>query len=230
MARPATTRGRTHDAASAREAILNAAEASFAEHGFAGARSDVIAKASGYNSSLIFHYFGDKLGLYTEVVRRADQELSALQRHALAPLIMDESIAQDAHAFKALLTALVATYFDYAVTHPRFIRTLLWEQASGWQTYTNIASQLASQEGYLFQGVFDQAYRAGYLRSNFAPLIQVTLILQICISYLSHIPMYELVLDTGEGLASPESLARAREQITAFVIHGLMTEITETPA
>jgi AcrR family transcriptional regulator len=36
-------RGRTHDAEGAREAILNAAEKVFAEHGFDGARIDVIA-------------------------------------------------------------------------------------------------------------------------------------------------------------------------------------------
>ena len=63
-------RGRTHDAEGAREAILNAAEKVFAEHGFDGARIDVIAKESGYNKSLIFQYFDDKLSLYAAVIRR----------------------------------------------------------------------------------------------------------------------------------------------------------------
>ncbi len=39
-------RGRAHDAEGAREAILNAAEAVFAEHGFDGARIDAIAAIS----------------------------------------------------------------------------------------------------------------------------------------------------------------------------------------
>ena len=46
MSEPEPRRGRAHDAEGAREAILNAAEAVFAEHGFDGARIDVIAKAS----------------------------------------------------------------------------------------------------------------------------------------------------------------------------------------
>jgi AcrR family transcriptional regulator len=40
------------------------------------ARIDAIAKASGYNSSLILHYFGDKLGLYARAVKRADKEMT----------------------------------------------------------------------------------------------------------------------------------------------------------
>ena len=46
-----------------REAILMAAESVFAQHGFDGARIDTIADISGYNKTLIFRYFGDKLGL-----------------------------------------------------------------------------------------------------------------------------------------------------------------------
>src|SRR5258706_913533 len=134
MPDPEPRRGRAHDAAGAQAAILNAAEAIFAEHGFDGARTDAIAKASGYNSSLIFHYFGDKLGLYAEVVKRADREMSVLQGHMLAPLIEDETIVASAPTFKTFLETLVTTFFDYLVEHPRFMRMLLWEQAEGWQT------------------------------------------------------------------------------------------------
>src|SRR5258708_3094500 len=55
---------RERDAEVAREAILKAAEEVFAREGFAGARIDTIAAESGYNKSLIFHYFGGKEGLY----------------------------------------------------------------------------------------------------------------------------------------------------------------------
>src|SRR5579875_1457405 len=46
MSEPGSRRGRVHDAEGAREAILNAAEEVFAEHGFDGARIDAIAKMS----------------------------------------------------------------------------------------------------------------------------------------------------------------------------------------
>src|SRR5579872_2044106 len=122
-------RGRAHDAKGAREAILNAAEEVFAEHGFDGARVDAIAATAGYNKSLIFQYFDDKLGLYAEVVKRADKEMTELQTRILAPLIEDETTASDALKFKALLEVIVTAIFDYLVERPRFVRMLLWEQA-----------------------------------------------------------------------------------------------------
>src|SRR5499427_9136533 len=97
---PGSRRGRAHDARGAREAILNAAEIVFAEHGFDGARVDAIAEASGYNKSLLFQYFGDKLGLYEAVLRRTDEETRELQAHLLAPLLEDETIASDARRFR----------------------------------------------------------------------------------------------------------------------------------
>src|SRR5216683_1657146 len=100
MAEPAPKRGRTHDAEGAREAILNAAEVVFSEHGFDGARIDAIAAESGYNKSLIFQYFGDKLNLYAEVVKRADREMNEMTAGVLAPLLEDESIASNHYTFK----------------------------------------------------------------------------------------------------------------------------------
>ena len=59
---------RERESLAAREAILRAAEEIFARDGFDGARVDAIAETAGYNKALIFHYFGDKLGLYREIV------------------------------------------------------------------------------------------------------------------------------------------------------------------
>ncbi|HET9221202.1 MAG TPA: helix-turn-helix domain-containing protein, partial [Roseiflexaceae bacterium] len=97
MQEPASRRGRkrVYDAERTREAILDAAEAVFAEHGFDGVSVDAIAAAAGYNKSLIFQYFGDKLGLYTEVVKRADQAMTELLAQVLAPLLEDEAIVSD---------------------------------------------------------------------------------------------------------------------------------------
>ncbi len=54
---------------STRARILGAARDAFAEAGLAGARVDDIARRAGCNKQLIYHYFGDKNGLYEAVVR-----------------------------------------------------------------------------------------------------------------------------------------------------------------
>src|SRR5438270_10308406 len=179
MDEPGSRRGRPHDAERAREAILNAAEEVFAEHGFDGARIDAIAKVAGYNKSLLFQYFGDKLGLYAEVLKRADRELTELQIGLFAPLLEDESIASDASRFKALLETIVTAVFDYLVGHPRLARMMLWEQAEGWQTYARIASQFATEDVEQFELLFAKARSARLLRSPFRPVIQFTMVMQL---------------------------------------------------
>ena len=96
MDKPGSRRGRTHDAEGTREAILDAAEAVFAEHGFDGARIDAIAALAGYNKSLIFLYYGDKLALYAEVIRRADDQTRSMQDEALNRLMKTGEVADQA--------------------------------------------------------------------------------------------------------------------------------------
>src|SRR5579863_7304580 len=83
-------RGRKHvyDAQSTREAILSAAETLFAERGFDGTSVDAIASQAGYNKSLLFQYFGDKLGLYSQVLKRSDQEMATLMGRTFAPMVL----------------------------------------------------------------------------------------------------------------------------------------------
>ena len=57
--------------------ILEAALQEFAAKGFAGARVDAIARRARINKRMLYHYFGDKEGLFREVLRRKIAERSA---------------------------------------------------------------------------------------------------------------------------------------------------------
>src|ERR1700739_4979422 len=92
---------RERDAEVARNTILDAAEEIFAENGFDGARIDAIAEASGYNKSLIFHYFDDKLGLYSAVLKRADDQGHEMQSEIFEMILAHPEIATDPRAFRA---------------------------------------------------------------------------------------------------------------------------------
>ncbi len=229
MSKPEPRRGREHNAKGTREAILNAAEAVFAEHGFDGARLDAIAQASGYNKSLIGQYFGDKLGLYTEVNKRIDRDMSELETRILTPLLADETTASDAHRFRTFLETAIGALFDYLLDHPHLIRIILWEQAEGWQTYTKILSQFETENIDQLRALFSRARRTGLLRSDFDPLIQLVLAEQLCWSYLASIPLYQMFL-TGEDLSSAAALAHAREYIVAFIVAGMLADPKEKDA
>jgi TetR/AcrR family transcriptional regulator len=215
--------GRARDAQHAHAVILDAAEAVFAEHGFDGARSDAIAKASGYNVSLLFQYFGDKRGLYTEVLKRTDRELRALQTHIIAPLLEDEALVGQAGRFRTFLETVVRLTFDYLVDHPRFLRILTWEMAEGWQTYMQLVSQFLPEDTDQYERLYQRARDAGLLRLDLSTLIQLTLSFQVCQSYLAFLPLYQLMLP-GEELSSERALAAAREQIVAWIVGAMLVD------
>jgi AcrR family transcriptional regulator len=60
-----------------RARILSAALKEFAAKGFAGARVDAIARRAAINKRMLYHYFGDKEGLFRAVLRRKISERQA---------------------------------------------------------------------------------------------------------------------------------------------------------
>jgi TetR/AcrR family transcriptional regulator len=223
MAEPGSRRGRAHDAEGAREAILNAAEEVFAEHGFDGARIDAIAEVAGYNKSLIFHYYGDKLGLYAEVLQRVDRQMAEIQAGVLGPLFEDRGFVSDADKFKTFLETIVQLLFDMLLTNPRMARMLAWEAAEGWQTYRQAASLLQTEDVKLFRHILQQAKEAGLIRAEIDPVIVFSLVYTTCMFYTSAVPLFQMVFDK-EDLLSQEGLMQARRLVSEFIVRGIMVE------
>jgi TetR/AcrR family transcriptional regulator len=220
MSEPGSKRGRTHDAEGARQAILDAAEEVFAEHGFDGARIDVIAKVAGYNKSLIFQYYGDKLALYAAVIRRADDQTRTMQNEALSKLMnVDPRLVPD--QIRDLLSEFVGWYFDYILEHPRIMRIYLWEMAEGWQTFSKVISQRDLDDVDQFAPVLAKLQGAGLLRKHPNPLLQVSPALFIGALYLSYLPLYRAMLPDLD-FSSPAELAHARRFVIEFTVNGLL--------
>src|SRR6185436_6606728 len=90
--------------------ILDAALREFAAKGFSGARVDVIARRARINKRMLYHYFGDKEGLFREVLRRKISERAAWL--ASAP---EDPMERLPH------------WFQLACLDPEWIRLLEWE-------------------------------------------------------------------------------------------------------
>lgn len=108
--RPPRTRNRDES----RARILQAAAREFALGGFDGARVDVIAEAAGLNKQMIYHYFGSKDELFTEVLEHAYRGL----REAEAALPLEGLRADEA------ILKLVEFTWEYYLANPDFIRLL----------------------------------------------------------------------------------------------------------
>lgn len=214
---------RERDAEVSRNAILDAAEEIFAENGFDGARIDAIAAASGYNKSLIFHYFDDKLGLYTAVLKRIDQQGNELQAIMLTPLLTDESVTSDAGKFRTFVQIVIRWIFDYMVENPRVLRMLVWEAAEGWKTIKKIASQFNTDDVEMFRQLLSKAQEAGLIRPGTDPYLMFLMAITTCMSYPIFTPYLEMAFE-DEDLSSPDALVRAREMIVNFVVHGIIVD------
>jgi len=223
MAEHGSRGGRARDARRARAAILDAAEAVFAQHGFDGARIEAIANTSGYNSGLLFRYFGDKLGLYAEVLKRADKEMSELLARVFAPWLSDETITSDAYRFRGFLRSTFGSLFDYMVEHPHLMQMFNWEQAEGGQTFAKIASQFEPADLAQFEALFSRARRAGLLRPDLDVVVMVVLVAQICWSTPAALPVYQLLF-AGRAFSSATALSHIREQILDLLVAGIISD------
>ena len=97
-----------------KERILTAALKEFSARGFAGARVDVIARRAAINKRMLYHYFGNKEGLFRAVLRRKIAERQAW--NAATP-------EQPAEYLPLL--------FDLACKDADWIRLLEWEALRG---------------------------------------------------------------------------------------------------
>lgn len=222
MRQPDKHRGR--DAETARSAILAAAEELFARSGFTGARVDEIAAASGYNKSLIFHYFGDKLGLYRAAVGRCKMEIGEAIASLLETFLADEAAPLDAAQIRRFIESAVRWNFTYYLAHPRILRILGWEMAEGWHTYA--LRQTPGAERPWLEGVrhlLRRAHDAGIIRRALDPDLLLANITGMPIAYLLSIPRYQ-VFFPGVDLTSDEALERAREQVVSLVLYGILPD------
>ena len=79
-ARRAAARNAGRDPQRTRASSIKIATAEFAEFGLAGARVDQIARRAKANKRMIYHYFGDKEGLYQAVLLSYYEKLRAAER------------------------------------------------------------------------------------------------------------------------------------------------------
>jgi TetR/AcrR family transcriptional regulator len=85
--------------------ILDAAERAFALRGYEGARLREIAQEAGVHHALLHHYYGDKRGLFREVVQRA---LTKVSSTGFAQL----SVADDLQGTTRALVAGLVEFFS----------------------------------------------------------------------------------------------------------------------
>lgn len=229
---------RPYDAERTKRAILDAAEEAFANAGFSGARIDAIAQAAGCNKSLIYQYVGDKLALYTAVVKRVDEAGAKVMESALVAALHDSSTASEPTQFRSFLTAVVGAMFQFLFEHPRYVNILFWEAAGDWSTWDRL-SYRPDDASELIRLV-EQAQEAGVVRPDFDPALFPPLVMTSTAGLMRFARRFtgdggSDSRNVGDGEAESRSAEsrvdgerhqqlerHLRDQAVSFLLHGML--------
>jgi AcrR family transcriptional regulator len=205
------SRGVTRDPERTRAAILAAATGEFSAKGLTGARVDAIAKSAGVNKRMIYHYFGDKDGLYLAVleatytaIREAEQELH----------LGDRDPAEG-------MRELVRFTWRYFLSHPEFLSLLGTENMNkaAYLKRSKKIRELHSPLVGMISKLLERGARERVFRAGVDPVELYVTIAALGFFYLSN--RHTLSTIFGRDLAAPESLAARERHIVDVVLNYL---------
>ena len=146
-----------------RERILKAATMLFTRSGYEGTSLREIVTETGINKRMIYHYFGDKRGLYQAIFVREWSELKTWLDKAMQVNLESTGNIRD------LLVKFVDVFFDFLAEHQHFTRLMMWDGLEGGEisrsTWKEIRGPLFIQTEFLIQ----EAQKEGFLNKRFHP-------------------------------------------------------------
>jgi AcrR family transcriptional regulator len=212
--RKRTGPGRPLGESFAREKILKAAEMAFAEHGYAGTSLREIVKRAHVTQALVTYYFGSKEALFKEVFLRRGREIATERLAAL------DALRRGGKPFT--LTDVVASYLRPALEmrRTREGRAFIRLQSRMHTEPPRFADRLRRE-------VYDDTVRE-YLAvvRKVAPHLSTRtaywrMVLLIGAYLYAHSDSHRLDKMSG-GACKTDDLDEMLQQITAFVVGGLM--------
>lgn len=211
LTKDASRRGRPsgqRDPARTRAAILAAATHEFTAKGLNGARVDSIAKRSRVNKRMIYHYFGDKEGLYLAVL---EATYSAI-RTAEISLNLEEREPIDG------MRELVEFTWNYFIKHPEFL-SLLGTENLHRARYLKQSQKIRDLHLPLIgmiKRLLERGEKVGVMRSGIDPVQLYITIASLGFFYLSN--RHTLSTIFGRSMDAPESLAERGRHIVEVVL------------
>ncbi|HEX2113758.1 MAG TPA: TetR/AcrR family transcriptional regulator [Alphaproteobacteria bacterium] len=203
--------GARRDPDATKSKILAAAWHEFAQKGFAGARVDAIAARSGANKRMIYHYFGDKEGLFVAVLE------AAYDRVRSAELALDLEHMEPLAAMRRM----VEFTFDSFVKDRSFIQLLNNEnlyKARHLKKSTRIARMHSPLIG-MIDGILRRGVAAGVFRAGIDPTQLWISIAALGYFYFSNIHTLSTIFD--RDLAEPMALSERRAHVVQLVLDAL---------
>ena len=207
----AARRAVTRDPERTRAAILAAATAEFTAKGLTGARVDAIAKSAGANKRMIYHYFGDKDGLYLAVLEATYEAI----RVAEQALHLGDRDPVDG------MRELVLFTWRYFLAHPEFLSLLGTENLhkAAYLKRSKRIRELHSPLVGMLSALLARGAKARLFRGGVDPVELYITIAALGFFYLSN--RHTLSTIFGRDLAAPKSIAAREQHIVDVVLNYL---------
>lgn len=197
-----------------RQRLLSAAVKEFAAEGYSGARVDSICKRARANPRMIYHYFGDKDGLYVAVLEHVLSELRReelkLEVDHVAPLSGMLQLFNFIHAHFGAHPELIPLLSSENLLRARFLRRSIKAPI--------VASPLIE----LIARLLDRGVKEGHFRSGIDPLqLYVSM---VALSYFHRSNAHTLSVLFRTDLLDPvwqaEQKRQADQLLTRFLERG----------
>ena len=209
---------RTRDPERSRRAILDAAKDEFCRYGLTGARVERISKRSRTNARMIYHYFGNKEGLYLTILEAVYSEIRSQEQK------LDLASAEPVEGMRRL----IAFTFDFFASRGDFIALIANENI----LQARYLKQLKSIEATtvpLIEAIRDLLQRgesAGIFRASVDPVqLYVSIVAQ---SQLHISNRHTLSVLFDKNLADPAWLKARRVHTVEMLISYLTARHVES--
>ncbi len=190
-----------------RRAILKAATDEFVTHGYSGASVNEIAAQASINKRMLYHYFGNKEGLFLAVLEATYARIRTAER----------TLELDHLAPQAAIEKLVHFSYDYFFDHPDFLTLLNIENMYQAQ-HLKKSSKVQEMHSPLvkqIQDVLKRGQAEGLWRHDVDPVELYITIASLCFFHMSN--QHTLSVIFNQQLASPERLDRRREHVVSVI-------------
>jgi TetR/AcrR family transcriptional regulator len=199
------------DRPSTRERLLAAGLREFGERGFEGARVDRITREANANKQLVYHYFGNKEGLFQSVLEKAYEEYSSRALRATQAEV-DAKTALRRFVDHMFRPSLATLYFNQILQDEnRFDAGHVKLLPSVKQIYVRV---IATVQDILERGVHEGVFRSGIDPREF---------------YISMVGMFNLRtvnaktlgVALGLPLGTPGGMVRSRQAALDLILRGI---------
>lgn len=194
------------DAEKSKQRILAAAEQEFADKGFFGARVDEIAEQAKINKRMIYAYFGDKEGLYKQVLSTVYRRMEGSEQ----PLV------DSGYSGVELVREIISAYFAFLKSNPSVVSILMWENLNRGRYLNEIeSSRIERSTSQYFVRKLEEGKKDGTFRADIDAWHTVLSMITTCFANFSNQYTLSKLFHTD---LSDEDMIEQRKQYTIQMI------------